>query len=454
MAASFLFLQLTIKQTFSSNMENESFGGIKVMADISYENLLVNKIQATKIRGRMSLKEYCLTDTGDEAENERRKRLLEEYSEKNKESICKIAYSSHKKVLWECKECGYEWEASPNTRTRKCKSGCAKCAGKIVSEKNSLLTYINNNGEYGEQLRKEYSIKNELGLDEVSYASGKRVWWKCKECGYEWQAPPCKRTEKRREGCAKCAGQIVSEKNSLLSFIEANGKYGEQLRKEYSNKNELRLENISYGSGKKVLWRCLNCKKEWYSIIRNRTLLKCGCPFCNKYGTSFPEQLIFYILKRELDTHEVFNRDKSEGKEIDVYIPSLKFGIEYDGWFYHQERQGKDNKKHQYFKERGLDIIRIIGKADDEPTGVECNLEYNITKDTELLEARDYIKDYLHEHYNIKIDISMTEDEIEECKREARKQIENTLGGFSLDELNIPEDEEIEEEFEFLPAYL
>ena len=424
------------------------------MADISYENLLVNKIQATKIRGRMSLKQYYLTDTGDEAENERRKRLLEEYSEKNKESICKIAYSSHKKVLWECKECGYEWEASPNTRTRKCKSGCAKCAGKIVSEKNSLLTYINNNGEYGEQLRKEYSIKNELGLDEVSYASGKRVWWKCKECGYEWQAPPCKRTEKRREGCAKCAGQIVSEKNSLLSFIEANGKYGEQLRKEYSNKNELGLDEVSYGSNKKVLWKCLNCKKEWYSIVRNRTLSKNCCPFCNKNGTSFPEQLIFYILKRELHNYEVFNRDKSEGREIDIYIPSLKFGIEYDGWFYHQERQGKDKEKYQLFQEKDLDIIRIIGKADDEPVGVECDLEYNTIKDLELLEAREYIKDYLYEHYNIEINISMTEDEVEECKRAARKQIENTLGGFSLDELNKPGDEEIEEEFEFLPAYL
>lgn len=32
------------------------------MSNISYENLLVNRIQATKIRGRMSLKEYCLIE--------------------------------------------------------------------------------------------------------------------------------------------------------------------------------------------------------------------------------------------------------------------------------------------------------------------------------------------------------------------------------------------------------
>lgn len=424
------------------------------MTDISYENLLVNRIQATKIRGRMSLKEYCLTDTKDEAENERRKRLLEEYSDKNKISIEKITYSSNKKVWWKCQECGYEWMAPPNRRTGKNKCGCGRCSGRFVSQKNSLLSFIETNGKFGEQLRKEYSSKNELGLDEVPYSSHEKVWWECSKCGYEWQAQPNWRTGKHRSGCGRCTGQIVSEKNSLLTYINNNGAYGLQLKKEYSPKNELGLEEVSYSSAKKVLWKCSICKKEWWARIDHRTREKSGCIYCNRIGTSFPEQLIFYILKRELHNYEVFNRDKSEGREIDIYIPSLKFGIEYDGWFYHQERQDKDKEKYQLFQEKDLDIIRIIGKADDEPIGVKCNLEYNTTKDLKLLEAREYIKDYLYEHYNIKIDISMTEDEIEECKREARRQIENTLGGFSLDELNIPQDEEIEEEFEFLPAYL
>lgn len=347
------------------------------MADISYEDLLVNRIQATKIKGRMSLKQYCLTDTGDEEENKRRKRLLEEYSSKNKISIKKIAYASHKKVLWKCQECGYEWEARIDGRTGKDKSGCGRCSGRFVSQKNSLLSFIEKSGAYGRKLRKEYSPKNELGLEEVPYSTAK-----------------------------------------------------------------------------KVLWKCSICKKEWWARIDHRTREKSGCPHCNKIGTSFPEQLIFYILKRELHTHEVFNRDKSEGREIDVFIPSLKFGVEYDGWLYHKDKQEEDNKKHQYFKDRDLDIIRIIGKENDELTGASCNLEYNITKDTELLEAREYIKNYLSEHYNIKIDVSMTGDEIEECKREARKQIEDTLGGFDIEGLDIVEDEESEETFEYLPAYL
>lgn len=333
-----------------------------------WNTLILTRSQAKKIGGT-SLKQYCLTDTGDEKENERRKRLLEEYSDKNNESIKKIAYSSNKKVWWKCSICGYEWEAAPNWRTGKDKCGCAKCAGKIVNEKNSLLTYINNNGKFGLQLKKEYSSKNELGLDEVSYSSNK-----------------------------------------------------------------------------KVLWECSICKKEWWVRIDHRTREKSGCIYCNRTSTSFPEQLIFYILKRELINYEVFNRDKSEGREIDIYIPSLKFGVEYDGWNWHKDKQEEDNKKHQYFKERGLDIIRIIGKNNDEPIEINSNLEYNVNKDTELTEAREYIKNYLYEHYNIEIDVSLTGDEIEECKKEARRQIENTLGGFDIDE--------DDETFEYLPSYL
>lgn len=413
-----------------------------------WNTLILARSQVKKIGGT-SLKKYCLTDTKDEVENKRRKRLLEEYSDKNEISIEKVSYGSGKRVWWKCKECGYVWETIIKNRTVH-KQGCPKCAGKVTSEKNSLLSFIEANGKFGEQLRKEYSSKNEKTLEEISYGSHERVLWKCSKCGYEWETIIKNRTV-HKCGCPKCAGKVISDENSLLGFIEKNGEYGEKLRKEYSDKNVKSLEEVSYASSKKVIWKCLNCKKEWMSTISHRTdNIRRGCPFCNKWGTSFPEQLIFYILKRELSNYEVFNRDKSEGREIDVYIPSLKFGVEYDGWFYHKERQDKDKEKYKFFQDRDLDIIRIIGKENDEPVGVKCNLEYNTTKDLELIEARDYIKNYLYEHYNIKIDISMTEDEIEECKREARKQIEDTLGGFSLNELNIPEDEE----FEYLPSYL
>ena len=35
-----------------------------------------------------------------------------------------------------------------------------------------------------------YEKNNELGLDpkNLTLGSGKKVWWKCSICGYEWQA--------------------------------------------------------------------------------------------------------------------------------------------------------------------------------------------------------------------------------------------------------------------------
>lgn len=70
---------------------------------------------------------------------------------KNYPSVCKdwdysknellpseIVSRSNKKVWWKCHKCGYEWEASPNTRTGKTKSGCYHCAKskgeKIISQ--------------------------------------------------------------------------------------------------------------------------------------------------------------------------------------------------------------------------------------------------------------------------------------------------------------------------------
>ena len=113
-------------------MENDSFGGIKVMAYINDWNTLILARSQVKKVGRTSLKQYCLTDTGDEAENERRKRLLEEYSDKNKERINRISSGSNKKVWWKCREAGHEWETMVSTRS-KLKSNCPFCCGQRVT---------------------------------------------------------------------------------------------------------------------------------------------------------------------------------------------------------------------------------------------------------------------------------------------------------------------------------
>jgi hypothetical protein len=60
---------------------------------------------------------------------------------------------------------------------------------------------------------------------------------------------------------------------------------------------------------------------------------------------------------------------KIEGKEMDIYIPELKLGIEYNGLFWHSDYFYEDELKHlckhkhinktTFFKEKGIDIVHI-----------------------------------------------------------------------------------------------
>ncbi len=56
---------------------------------------------------------------------------------------------------------------------------------------------------------------------------------------------------------------------------------------QYKNK-PLTPEDVPYGSGKKVWWKCSKCNNEWYATICNRTNihLNRGCPECSNKKTS------------------------------------------------------------------------------------------------------------------------------------------------------------------------
>ena len=72
--------------------------------------------------------------------------------------------------------------------------------------------------------------------------------------------------------------------------------------------------------------------------------------------SSFPEQAVLFYIKKafpsatKLKTNEI--------SEIDIFIPELKIGIEYDGPS-HKKRVKEDLKKSQVCKRMGIELIRI-----------------------------------------------------------------------------------------------
>ncbi|MFX1511159.1 MAG: zinc-ribbon domain-containing protein [Promethearchaeota archaeon] len=250
-----------------------------IIAAESYDNKESNTNDSNKSSSSTCFKENLLGTTKvQKIKNNVRKRkktvadypLLKKEWHPNKNRNLhseKITYGSGKKVWWLCATCRYEWKARIKNRTRKNGTGCPACAGQAVSELNSLTTH------FPEVAKEWHPNKNgNLIPKQFTCGSGKKIWWLCSICGYEWKAGIKSRTN--GTGCPACAGQVVTEKNRLTMKQP-------HLKKEWHpDKNgNLTPENFSFKSKKKVWWQCSTCEYEWEAMIKDRTN-GTGCPAC------------------------------------------------------------------------------------------------------------------------------------------------------------------------------
>ena len=274
--------------------------------------------------------------------------------------IDEVARASNKKVQWKCKE-GHTWLATIANRINS-KYGCPYCAGKKVSDKNSLRTWCQTNGELGEQLLQEwtglYENNDKVETTDISYASNKKVQWKCAE-EHVWTATILNRTFSK-SSCPYCAGKKVSDKNSLRTWCQDNGEFGQQLLSEWvgldENNNQIEIDEVSYASNKKVQWKCRR-GHTWITAIYSRTSQKAGCTHCNSYGTSFPEQFIYHSLKQIYPN--IITRGKYQGYEYDITIPELRLCIEYSGIKWHADKLARDKEKKQLCKKHRVNFLQI-----------------------------------------------------------------------------------------------
>ncbi len=95
------------------------------------------------------------------------------------------------------------------------------------------------------------------------------------------------------------------------------------------------------------------------------------CPICNSgRQTSFAEQTLFYYVKKVFpDAVNSYKEIFTKGMELDIYIPSLKFGIEYDGVYWHHKKQTaheREQRKYDICKKNGIQLLRVREQKKDE----------------------------------------------------------------------------------------
>ena len=55
----------------------------------------------------------------------------------------------------------------------------------------------------------------------------------------------------------------------------------------------------------------------------------------------------------------VMHRHKIDNIELDIFLPDLKLGIEYDGSYFHKDRLQKDVEKNSKLLKLGVKVFRI-----------------------------------------------------------------------------------------------
>ncbi len=178
------------------------------------------------------------------------------------------------KVWWKCHICGYEWEATLDSRKN---HGCMLCGQKRTQEALKQRK-IEKNGSFGDKfplLIKYWDESKNITETptSVSSTSTKKFFWIC-EKGHSFDRPINQFTKNNK--CPVC-----EDKKLLAGYNDLQTRYPE-IAQDWSSKNIKLPTEYLCGSGESVFWECHICHFEWKAPIWNRTRAGTGCKNCQK----------------------------------------------------------------------------------------------------------------------------------------------------------------------------
>ena len=266
------------------------------------------------------------------------RRAREEHGDKYDYS--KVNYvDAQTKVCIICHEHGKFWQLPINHVNGQ---GCPKCHGVC----NSTEDFIHN-------ARKVHGDKYDYSKTEY-VASKMPVTIICPEHG-EFQQMPVKHLS--GHGCPKCGLESRRKKQFLTQdeFIEkAKQVHGDKY--DYSKVEYKSMIN-------KIRIICPEHGEFWQRPVDH--VNEHGCPKCGQLMSKCEDEIYGFLLIF-LKSEEIIRHDRKilDGREIDIYIPSKKVGIEYNGLKWHSEEFNKDFSYHLSKTEKayknGVKLIQIF----------------------------------------------------------------------------------------------
>ena len=150
----------------------------------------------------------------------------------------------------------------------------------------TLSEYCSSNSD-ALYLLEQYSDENNIGADEISKGSNRKVIWHCKKCGYKWNAIVYSRT-KNLDECAGCRYVRTGQTNKLLRGINdlhtyclKNPEY-KYIEDEILNyDDQIDTTKIASMSRDILNYKCITCGFEWSGPLYRRVNVKTRCEACN-----------------------------------------------------------------------------------------------------------------------------------------------------------------------------
>lgn len=271
------------------------------------------------------------------------------HPEKNLLKADQVFGRTNQKVWW-LGICKHEWDMRISDRTLK-GDNCPYCSGKRV------LLGFNDLGTRRPDLLAEWDYEKNL-LDPLQISGGRKekVWWKCLN-NHSWDANINERVD--GYGCPICSGRrLVQGVNDL------GARFPTLLLEWDFDNNSILPSETSANSCESVWWKC-SIGHSWKTQINYRTHGKTGCPICFNSGISKMETALANFVESLFeDKNSVIRNSRRiiSPKELDIYIPSKKVAIEFNGLYWHSEKYLDKNyhyNKWKACKDKGIQLITI-----------------------------------------------------------------------------------------------
>lgn len=306
---------------------------------------------------------------------------------KNKYDYSKVEYvNNHSKTCIICPIHGKFWQ-TPNNHLNG--QGCPQCSLLIKSIKNKSNT--------SKFISKAKLIhENKYDYSKVNYINSKtKICIICPKHGEFWQTP---NSHLQGQGCPKCVG-----------LCKTNDEWINEARAIHHDKYD--YSKVKYINAKAKVNIICPIHGEFYQSPSTH-LDGHGCPKCGNLSSN-AENEIFNFLS--ILHPQQRNRTILKNNEIDIYIPSLKLGVEYNGLLWHSELYNRD--KHYHLTKlvecnnNGIELVQIF---EDEWFNNKdickykllrlCNLDTNLVKlsadkcQIKEIYDKEIIKDFLEKN--------------------------------------------------------